>query len=558
MTEAPVPEGAEGRLRAALETVREQKKALDQLLLEQHEPIAVVGVGLRFPGGSETPQEFAEFLREGRSAHGPVPEDRWVHGNTDSPADDSADNPADDRDNPGIKTPVADGNFIEGLDLFDEKFFKISPKEAPYIDPQQRLVLETAWQALEDAGIDPTGLRHGNGGVYMGVMSMDYVVESAALAEEELAGSLIPGTAHSAVAGRLSYFLGLRGPCLTIDTACSSSLTTAHLAAQGLRRRECDIALCGGVNAIHHPMAQTALTQAGMLGSDGRCKTFDESADGYSRGEGCGVVVLKRLSDAERDGDRVLGLLRGSAVRADGESAGLSAPNGIAQAAVMRAAIADAGLEPRDIQYVEAHGTGTPLGDPVELGSISDTFAASHSGPEPVVVSSVKTNVGHLESAAGVCGLVKTLLQMQEGVFYPHLHLASPSARIPWDRCPVTVPTRCGPWTGRPRRALVNGFGIAGTLACLAVEEAPPRIRESAPDAEGSAHIFTLSAQSTRSLRRQIERYRQYLADHPDIPLADLCRTAAVGRAHFPVRLAGVVRDREELAGLLGRRPSRP
>ncbi|GGL65800.1 polyketide synthase [Streptomyces fumigatiscleroticus] len=560
MSDPSLPMDVTSRFRAALETVREQRRTIDRLLLEKSEPIAVIGVGLRFPGDSETPEEFAAFLREGRSAEGPVPTDRWSSGNVSNNGNAESNGKADN-DGKGLGQAPADGNFVHGLDLFDAKFFKISPKEAPYIDPQQRLVLETAWRALEDANIDPTGLCHGNGGVYMGVMSMDWVAESVALAAGDLDGSLVPGSAHSAVAGRLSYFLGMRGPSISVDTACSSSLTAAHLAAQGLRRRECDIALCGGVNAVHHPLIQSILTRAQMLGSDGRCKTFDESADGYGRGEGCGVLVLKRLSDAERDGDRVLGLLRGSAVRADGESAGLTAPNGIAQEAVMRAAIADAGLDPGDIQYVEAHGTGTPLGDPIELGSISDTFAGSHSRDRPVVVGSVKTNVGHLESAAGVCGIVKVLLQMREETIYPHLNLTSPSARIPWDSCPVTVPAKCVPWTGeRPRRALVNSFGIAGTLGCVVVEEAPapaadgedPGRGEGGGDGAG-AHLFTLSAKSPGSLRRQAARYRTYLSEHPEVPLADLCRTAAVGRAHFPLRLAGVVRDRDGLERLLSR-----
>lgn len=534
MSDASAPEGIESSLRAALETVREQREAIDRLLLEKTEPIAIVGMGLRFPGGNETPDSFAAFLREGRSAEGRVPEDRWVSEGVDEDA-----------------PSPADGNFIDGLDRFDARFFNISPKEAPFVDPQQRMILETAWQALEDANIDPTGLRHGNTGVYMGIMSMDYMMETTVLTEEETSGALVPGTAHSAAAGRLSYFLGLRGPSISVDTACSSSLTTAHLAAQGLRRKECDLALCGGVNAIHHPLINNTLRKAGMLGVDGRCKTFDESADGYSRGEGCGVLVLKRLSDAVRDGDRVLALLRGSAVAADGESAGLTAPNGIAQELVMRAAIADAGLEPGDIQFVEAHGTGTPLGDPIEVGSISDTFADSHSAERPVVVSSLKTNVGHLESAAGVGGIIKTVLQMREGLFYPHLNLTNPSGRIPWDNCPVTVPTEPVPWGGRPKRALVNGFGIAGTLGCVVVEEAPAQAEPPARATGGESHVFTLSAKSGRSLKRQVERYQQYLTDHPGTAVADLCRTGNVGRAHLPVRLAGVVRDRDELAGLL-------
>ena len=253
----------------------------------------------------------------------------------------------------------------------------MSPKEAQYLDPQQRLTLETAWEALEHAGIDPTGLRHGNGGVYIGVSCVDYPLEAESLAYEELDPYVGTGTSHSVVPGRLSYFLGWRGPCLAIDTACSSSLVALHLAAGGLRAGECDIALAGGVNAIHHPRNHIVFTQAGMLSPDGQCKTFDESADGYGRSEGCGVLVLKRLSDAKRAGDRIIALVRGSAVRQDGESGGLTVPNGSAQEAVMRAALSRSMLAPGDIGYVEAHGTGTPLGDPIEMRAIRSVFAGA-------------------------------------------------------------------------------------------------------------------------------------------------------------------------------------
>ncbi len=516
-----------------------EQELLQRLLLEKYEPIAIVGIGLRFPGGNDTLAGFDTFLRNGGSGIVPTPEDRW----------DSATFGPDGAD--GLVRTTG-GGFLDGIDQFDPKFFNISPKEADYIDPQQRLVLETAWEALENAAIDPARLRHGNGGVYMGVGSMDYLLELDSLEYQDLAGQVGTGTAHSAVSGRLSYFLGWRGPCISIDTACSSSLVATHLAVEGLRRRECDIALAGGVNAIHHPTASIVFSAADMLAPDGRCKTFDEAADGYTRSEGCGVIVLKRLSDARRDDDTVLALIRGSAVRQDGESAGLTVPNGTAQEAVMRAALASALLGPADIQYVEAHGTGTPLGDPIEMGSINDVFAALHRGANPVVVGSVKTNLGHMEIAAGVGGIVKTVLQLRAGTIYPPLNLSTPSGRIPWDTYPVTVPTRCRPWPGSPRRALVNSFGFTGTIATVVLERAPSGgepAAEEGPDQSG--HVFTLSAKTTRSLRRQLERHRRFLAEHPEHPLADVCRTSNIGRSHFPVRIAGPVRDRDELAALL-------
>jgi acyl transferase domain-containing protein/acyl carrier protein len=549
-----------------------QRQLLQRLLLEKYEPIAIVGIGLRFPGGNDTLAGFEAFLRDGRSGIGPIPADRWDAGFAATGADSAG----------TVRT--SGGGFLAGLDQFDPKFFNISPKEADYIDPQQRLVLETAWEALENAAIDPATLRHGLGGVYLGAGSMDYLLELDSLPYADLDSHIGTGTAHSAVSGRVSYFLGWRGPCISVDTACSSSLVATHLAVEGLRRRECDIALAGGVNAIHHPTASIVFSAAGMLAPDGVCKTFDESADGYSRSEGCGVLVLKRLSDAQRAGDTVLALIRGSAVRQDGESAGLTVPNGTAQEAVMRAALAGAALGPGDIQYVEAHGTGTPLGDPIEMGAINDVFAGSRSAADPVAVGSVKTNLGHMEIAAGVGGIVKTVLQLRGGTIYPHLNLTAPSRRIPWDSYPVTVPTRCRPWPGGPRRALVNSFGFTGTIATIVLEQAPqgtpPAAAGPAPDAaagpapdaaagpapegaagaapDGAGHVFTASARSTRSLRRQLRRYRDFLAERPDLPLADLCRTSNIGRSHFPVRIAGPVRSRAELAALLDSAADRP
>ncbi|WP_037842948.1 type I polyketide synthase, partial [Streptomyces sp. NRRL WC-3549] len=505
------------------------------------EPIAIVGIGLRFPGGSNSPDEFDAFLREGRSGIGPIPGDRW---------DVAAFTPETPEDKGKIHTSA--GGFLDRVDQFDAAFFNISPKEAQYMDPQQRMLLETAWQALEHANIDPTPLRRGNGGVYIGASSIDYSMELDALPYEELEGNLASGITMFPLSGRLSYFLGWRGPSMSVDTACSSSLVALHLAVQGLRAGESDIALCGGVNALHHPRTSVMFSNARMLSPDGRCKTFDEAADGYARAEGCGVVVLKRLSDATRDGDTVLALVRGTAVGQDGDSAGLTVPNGPAQEKVIRSALAAGHLAPEDVQYVEAHGTGTPLGDPIEFGAIGDAFAASHTKDAPLLVGSVKTNLGHMEPAAGIVGVIKTVLQIRSGTIYPHLNLDTPSGRIPWDLYPVRVPTACEPWKAEVRRAVVNSFGFAGTIGAVVLEQPPARAeRTPAPVEHPGTPVFTLSAKSAAALSAQARNYRQLLADRPDVPLDELCYTANVSRTHHPYRVAGPVTDRAALAGLL-------
>lgn len=526
---------------SARATMREQKALIQRLLLEKYEPIAIVGIGLRFPGDNTSLQGFAEFLDAGRCATEPIPEDRW----------DVAAFAQGDGEGKG-KIHTAAGGFLKGIDQFDAAFFNISPKEARCLDPQQRLALETCWEALENANIDPTRLRHGNGGVYFGASSNDYALEIAALASDDMDGYLAAGLIHAAVSGRLSYFLGLRGPSITLDTACSASLVALHLAVDGLRRGECDIALCGGVNAIHHPHSSVLLSDMQALAADGRCKTFDESADGYGRADGCGVIVLKRLSDAKRDGDTTLALIRGSAVRQDGESAGLTAPNGIAQEGLLRAALASAMLEPGDIQYVEAHGTGTPLGDPIELAAINEVFSASHSKNDPVLVGSVKTNIGHMEAAAGIGGVIKTVLQLRRATVYPHLNLENPSSRIPWDRYAVLVPNRSRPWQAPTRRAMVSSFGFTGTIASVVLEQAPPSAAapETVPKT-GRGNVFTLSAKTPRALGGQLRRYQSLVAKQPGIDIADLCYTANVGRAHFKHRIAGAIGSTEELSGLL-------
>ncbi|MDI5969120.1 SDR family NAD(P)-dependent oxidoreductase [Streptomyces sp. SL13] len=529
------------------EDVGNAEESVERLLLEKYEPIAVVGMGLRFPGGCDTPESFEEFLREGRSGIGPLPQDRW---------DAQRFVPQGPDDKGRIRT--SGGGFLDRIDLFDAPFFNISPKEAQYIDPQQRMLLETAWHALEDANIDPARLRRGNGGVYVGASSIDYALELDTLPYEELDGHLASGITLFPLSGRLSYFLGWRGPSVSVDTACSSSLCALHMAVQGLRRGECDIALAGGVNALHSPRIMVMFSHGRMLAPDGLCKTFDDAADGYVRAEGCGMVVLKRLSDAERDGDTVLALVRGTAIGQDGDSAGLTVPNGPAQELTIRRALAASRLTPGDIQYVEAHGTGTPLGDPIELGAISDVFARSHTRQRPVLVGSVKTNLGHMEPASGIVGVIKSVLQLRGATVYPHLNLTVPSTRIPWDNLPVSVPTRCVAWPGEgTRRAVVNSFGFAGTIAAAVLEQAPDRPLAPAPGEDLPAlGLFTVSGKNEPALRAQIETYRRHLEERPDADIARLCYTANVGRSHFAHRLAGPVTDRASLLRLLDAGPA--
>ncbi|MDI5974353.1 SDR family oxidoreductase [Streptomyces sp. SL13] len=541
---------AHSYLDTILDTARDRHQDADRLLLDRYEPIAIVGIGLKFPGGCESLDDFDAFLREGRSGIRPIPEDRW---------DVAAFTPDPDHPDERGKIRTSGGGFLDRVDLFDAPFFKISPKEAQYIDPQQRMVLETAWQALEHARLDPAALRGGNGSVYIGASSIDYALELDALPYEELDGHLAAGITMFPLSGRLSYFLGWRGPSVSVDTACSSSLAALHMAVQALRGGETDLALCGGVNALHHPRIPVMFSDANMLAPDGRCKTFDDSADGYARAEGCGVIVLKRLSDATRDGDEVLALVRGTAVGQDGQSAGLTAPNGPAQERVLRAALRAALLEPGDIQYVEAHGTGTPLGDPIELGAINDVFGASHTKEEPLVVGSAKTNLGHMEPASGIVGVVKSVLQIRSSTIYPHLNFTTPSGRIPWQLYPVRVPTACEPWKAPTRRAVVNSFGFAGTIAAAVLEEPPQPLPTPAP-APGTAPpaVLTLSAASPAALRGQIERYRAHLAARPQTDPDAFCATANLGRSHLPYRIAAPVADSAQLRAFLDREAERP
>ncbi len=494
------------------------------------EPIAVIGIGCRFPGGAEDPDRFWRLLADGVDAVGEVPPERW-----DAAALGDGD------------AAARWGAFLDSADGFDAGFFGVAPKEALTMDPQHRLLLEVAWEALEHAGVVPGELAGSAAGVFIGISTGDYARRHLQSGVDARIGPhAATGSAFSAAAGRLSYFLRLEGPSLAVDTACSSSLVAVQLACQSLRAGESELALAGGVGLMTSPETSIALARGGMLAADGRCKTFAAGADGYGRGEGCGVVVLKRLSEARRDGDPVLAVIRGTAVNQDGLTSGLTAPSGAAQERVVRQALAAAGVEPAAVGYVEAHGTGTELGDPIELRALGRSLGPGRG--QPLVVGSVKTNVGHLEAAAGVAGLIKTVLILDRGEIPPHLHLERPSPHVPWHQLPIRVATELEAWPeGAPRVAGVSSFGFTGTNAHVVLEAAATEPRE--PDApDQPIHLLTLSARDEAALAAQARRYAAYLAAHPELPLADVCFTANVARGRFEHRASVVAQSAEEMA----------
>jgi len=505
-----------------------------------HEPIAIVGLGLRLPGGVVDLESLWQVLRDGVDTIGPVPPARW-----DAQRFFDA-----DPDHPGTMW-TTQGGFLERIDLFDAAFFGIAPREAERMDPQQRLMLELAWETLEHAGIAPDRLAGSATGVFVGVGNTDYFRRLFSRPEliDAYAGS---GGSAAVIAGRISYQLGLQGPSLAVDTACSASLVAVHLACQSLRRGECELALAGGVNLIAGPEAHIAFTKARMMAADGRCKTFDASADGYGRAEGGGLLALRRLSDAQARGDRILAVVRGSAVNQDGRSAGLTAPNGPAQTAVIRAALADAGLTPAEVDLVEAHGTGTPLGDPIELQALGEALGDARAAP--LVVGSCKTNFGHLEAAAGIAGLAKLVAALGHGEVPPHLHLKQPNPRVDWPQLALRVNTALEPWphAGEVRRAGVSSFGFSGTNAHVLLESVPSRAPAPGVAEPETAltdrprHLLALSATTDAALR-ELARRTVARIDRGDVTLADLCFSANTGRAQLPRRLAVVAADLAEL-----------
>nr|VFK24448.1 MAG: Acyl transferase domain-containing protein [Candidatus Kentron sp. MB] len=529
-------------LQRAAVALEQMQSKLDAVERVRKEPIAIVGMSCRFPGASNNPDAYWQSLKNGVDAMQDVPAERWDMDTWFDP----------DPNAPG-KAYLRNAAFLSQVDRFDPQFFGISPREAMDLDPQQRLLLELVWEGLEDAGQAPGRLVGTSVGVFIGCASAtEYALATIHGHPESITAYTFTGNSASLIAGRLSYVLGTQGPTLTMDTACSSSLVATHLACQSLRAKECELAIAGGVNLILSPESMVIMSEMRALSPDGRCKTFDAAADGYGRGEGCGIVVLKRLSDAVADKDNILAVIRGSAINHDGVSSGLTVPNEMAQERVIRQALENANLTPADVGYIEAHGTGTSLGDPIEIGALDTVFAENHSSDFPLTIGSVKTNFGHLEGAAGIAGLMKIVLTLQHEEIPPHLHFSQPNPLIDWDRLPFKIPTEGRSWPrGKIARvAGVSSFGASGTNAHIVLEEAPIRdvnVRDTnVADRDRPCHLLILSARSEPALRDLVRAYTRYFQAHPETELANACFTAAVGRSHFVHRLTLVAASSEE------------
>lgn len=531
---------------AATSEIQKLKAQLKSFQQQQQEPIAIVGMGCRFPGNVKNPQMFWEMLRDGVDGVVEVSNERgWSMDAFYDP-------------DPSVKGKINTRamGMVSDVDLFDAEFFGIAPKEAERLDPQQRLLLEVTWEALEMGGIAPDRLAGSNTGVFLGASFADYAtLQVAAGGMDEMSAYDGTGNALSVAAGRLSYFFGLHGPCMSIDTACSSSLVAISRAVQSLRSGECDAALSGGVSLILSPMNSIIFSTARMLSPEGRCKTFDAEANGYVRGEGVGIVYLKRLSDALRDNDIIHALIRGVATNQDGRSQGITAPNEHAQEMVIRKALENGGIHPHEVTYVEAHGTGTSLGDPIEMQAIGLAYCESRDLTNPLWVASAKTNLGHMETAAGVGGLIKTALSLRHEQLPPHLHFHTPSPHIDWASLPVKIPTTLTAWEGvavadgtrKLRMGAVSSFGFGGSNAHVVLEQAPPT---RTAEYRRARSVLTLSARNEIALRELAGRYAAFV-EHSTAPLEDICYTANVGRTGFDLRVAIVPERREQAVALL-------
>lgn len=524
-------------VKRALYELKKTRAQLETLKQSKNEPVAVIGMACRFPGGADSPESFWQLLKDGVDTISEVPQNRW---NVDAYYD-------PDLEAPG-KMITRWGGFLSDFDKFDSSFFNISPREAESMDPQQRMLLEVSWEALEDASQAPDQLTGSPTSVFVGFNHSDHWFNRMAFCDmKEFDAYLATGGSPSIASGRLSYTLGLVGPSVTVETACSSSLVAIHLAIQSLRNNECSLSLAGGVNLVLRPEVTISLSKAGSLASDGRCKTFDHRANGFVRSEGCGIVVLKRLSDALKNGDRILAVVRGTACNQDGRSTGLTAPNGPSQEAVIRSALNNGGIDPGQVSFVETHGTGTILGDPMEAHALLSVYRTNNSVGQPLVLGAVKTNIGHLEAAAGIAGFIKTVLCFVHGEIPRNLHYEKLNPNITDEKENMLIPVENMPWCSDKgiRLAGLSSFGFSGTNVHMVLGEAPTSEKKPIEN-DRPLHILTLSAKSESALQQLADKYGKHLSNNSVPSVADFCYTANTGRSHFPIRRSFVVNSVEK------------